>query len=66
VWRDIDDLIVDKLGPERAELFNEMTRELKYALGGHVIGHPDHPAEQASQKTKPSAAERQKNQDADE
>lgn len=66
VWRDIDDLIAAKLGPERAELFNEMTRELKYALGGHVIGHPDHPAEQARQKTKSRTAERQKNQDADE
>lgn len=65
VWRDVDDLIVDKLGPERAELFNEMARELKYALGGHVIGHPDHPAEQARKRTAAPTVWCQRNQVAD-
>lgn len=54
VWREIDDLIVEKLGAEKAALFNELTRELKYALGGRVIGHPDHPVKSKGRtKSKP-------------
>lgn len=38
VWQDIDELIEEKLGPEKAALLTELTRELKSALGGHVLG----------------------------
>ncbi|QUS36290.1 MarR family winged helix-turn-helix transcriptional regulator [Falsirhodobacter algicola] len=45
VWREIDDLITEKLGAEKAGLFFDLTRELKYKLGGQVIGRPDHPVQ---------------------
>jgi len=48
-WREIDDLIVEKLGAEKAAIFNELSRELKYALGGRVIGHRDHPVQTKDQ-----------------
>ena len=38
VWQDIDELIEKKLGPEKAALLTELTRELKFALGGRVPG----------------------------
>ncbi|MDX8347967.1 MarR family winged helix-turn-helix transcriptional regulator [Cognatiyoonia sp. IB215446] len=38
VWQDIDELIEEKLGPEKAALLTELTRELKFALGGRVPG----------------------------
>ncbi len=54
VWHEIDELIVEKLGAEKAAIFNELTRELKYALGGRVIGHSDHPVQPTdSPKLKP-------------
>ncbi|MBO6640443.1 MAG: winged helix-turn-helix transcriptional regulator [Roseitalea sp.] len=38
VWQDIDELIEEKLGPEKAAALTELTRELKVALGGRVPG----------------------------
>ena len=38
VWQDIDELIEEKLGSEKSALLNELTRELKFALGGRVPG----------------------------
>ena len=38
VWQEIDELIEDKLGAEKAALLSELTRELKFALGGRVPG----------------------------
>ena len=39
VWREIDELVAEKLGDARAGLLHELTRDLKFALGGHVPGH---------------------------
>ena len=38
VWQGIDDLIEEKLGKEKAAQLAELTRELKFALGGSVPG----------------------------
>lgn len=38
VWQEIDELIEEKLGPEKAALLTELMRELKFALGGRVPG----------------------------
>ena len=38
VWQDIDELIEQKLGAEKAKQLIELTRELKVALGGKVPG----------------------------
>ncbi|MEM9477814.1 MAG: MarR family winged helix-turn-helix transcriptional regulator [Pseudomonadota bacterium] len=37
-WQDIDELIEEKLGSDKAALLTELTRELKFALGGRVPG----------------------------
>ena len=66
VWRDIDDLIVEKLGAEKAAMLNELTRELKCALGGRVIGHTDHPDQAARQERAQPQSARDNNQGAEE
>lgn len=38
VWQGVDDLIEEKLGKEKAAQLAELTRELKFALGGSVPG----------------------------
>lgn len=38
VWRDVDKLIIAAIGEEKAEQLTALTRELKTALGGKVIG----------------------------
>ncbi|UWQ20137.1 MarR family winged helix-turn-helix transcriptional regulator [Jannaschia sp. W003] len=40
VWREMDDLIEAKLGPEKAAVLTELTRELKFALGAKVPPSP--------------------------
>ena len=37
-WSQMDDLIVDAIGIEKAQLLGELTEELTIALGGHVPG----------------------------
>ena len=37
-WSQMDDLIVDAIGIEKAQLLGELTEELTTALGGHVPG----------------------------
>ncbi len=39
-WRDIDAMIVSRLGPEKAESLERLTRELRDNLGGRVPGQP--------------------------
>ncbi len=38
VWQEMDELIEAKLGAEKAALLTEITKELKFALGGRVPG----------------------------
>lgn len=37
-WKQMDTLIVDAIGVEKAQLLGELTAELTLALGGHVPG----------------------------
>ncbi|MGJ8532920.1 MAG: MarR family winged helix-turn-helix transcriptional regulator [Alphaproteobacteria bacterium] len=37
-WHDMDQIIVDALGAERAQTFGDMARELRNSLGGHRPG----------------------------
>ena len=37
-WSRMDELIVDAIGVEKAQLLGELTEELTSALGGHVPG----------------------------
>jgi DNA-binding MarR family transcriptional regulator len=39
VWRKIDELIEAKLGAEKTMLLTEITKELKFALGGRIAHH---------------------------
>ncbi len=41
VWAEMDDMIVEKLGAEKAAQLNALTRELKFALGGKVSASRD-------------------------
>lgn len=50
VWQDIDELVEEKLGPEKAAHLSELTRELKFALGGRIPGKDLKPT--ASKKSK--------------
>jgi DNA-binding MarR family transcriptional regulator len=40
VWREVDALIADKLGPEQAAALAVLTRDLRDRLGGRVPGAP--------------------------
>lgn len=53
-WQDIDELIGEKLGSDKAALLTDLTRELKFALGGRVPGKdlkPSSPQTRRRRKT---------------
>ncbi|WP_298971663.1 MarR family winged helix-turn-helix transcriptional regulator [uncultured Roseobacter sp.] len=53
VWQDIDEMIAEKLGPKNAALLAELTRELKFALGGRVPGRDlPQPSDQTTKRRK--------------
>lgn len=41
VWDELDSIVIEKLGVEKAAQLTELTRELKYELGGKVPPSPE-------------------------